>query len=386
MGADFGNPFFMEKRMRKLLLATSALVAFAGAAQAAESPIQVTLGGSVDFRAAMFQESEKLMAGVNTGRRGSDFNTGYELTVAAEGKAANGITYGASVNLDNDQARAADGQSVVMDNAYVWVAGTFGKVQMGDEHGASLLFVYAPTVGENQIDGYYTNFVDSTTLARFQPTYVSMTEDTTKVTYFTPKVGNANHKVQLGVSYVPNAEQGTTVSLYDDVKGYKNQTEVAAQYTGKFDALSVTVSPMMTTGQGEGDKNTVASRDYTTWGLGAQVAYAGFTVGGSYVDAGHMNTTTAQTDDQDVWTAGVRYGFDKVTVAANYMNGQGYYNTLVGADAYVEDFDAIGLGATYTWFPGLATAADAVFFDQDRAGTTSSNKGHVLMLSQKMSF
>jgi hypothetical protein len=59
---------------------------------------------------------------------------------------------------------------------------------------------------------------------------------------------------------------------------------------------------------------------------------------------------------------------------------------LSGASQYVEDFDAIGLGATYTWFPGLTTAADAVFFDQDVAGATPSNEGHVLMLSQKMSF
>ena len=47
--------------MRKILLATTALVAFAGAAQAAESPIQVTLGGSVDFRAALFNEADQVL-------------------------------------------------------------------------------------------------------------------------------------------------------------------------------------------------------------------------------------------------------------------------------------------------------------------------------------
>ena len=69
--------------MRKILLATSALVAFAGAAQAAESPIQVTLGGSVDFRAALFHESNASAAAGET-RRNSDFQTYYDLTIAAE--------------------------------------------------------------------------------------------------------------------------------------------------------------------------------------------------------------------------------------------------------------------------------------------------------------
>ena len=366
--------------MRKILLATTALVALAGAAQAAESPIQVTLGGSVDFRAALFQESEKVLAD----RRSSDFQTEYDLTIAAEGKAANGITYGALINLDNDQIRSA-GQEVVMDQAYVWMAGSFGKALLGDTHSAAELFVYAPTVGEGQIDGSYTNFTDATTLAPFQPIYIDNLEDNTKVTYYTPKVGNANHKVQLGVSYALNDEQGTTVSLYDGADGYKNMVTAAAQYTGTFSPVSVVVTPMMATGEGEGDKNVAGNRDYTVWGLGAQAMYAGFTVGGSYVDAGHLNTTSAQTDDQNVWNAGLKYEFDKVAMAANYMSGEGYY-PLSGTTQYVKDFDAIGLGATYTWFPGLTTAADAVFFDQDVAGATPSNEGHVLMLSQKMSF
>lgn len=376
--------------MRKILLASTALVAFAGAAQAAESPIQVTLGGSVDFRAAMFHESEKVMATGETGRRSGDFQSVYELTIAATGKAAGGIEYGALINLDNDQTRTANDQyGITTDMAYVWMSGAFGKVLMGDEHGASNLFVTAPSVGQGQLGGSYTNFTDGTTLARFQPTYISTTEDTTKVTYFTPKVGNADHKVQVGVSYAIESAQGTAASYYDDATGYENQIEAAAQYTGNFNPVSVSVSPMMAVGEGEGTKSTTNfSRDYTVWGLGADAKYAGFTLGTSYVDAGHMSTAPGQEEDQNVWTVGLKYGFDKVELAASYMDGEGYYNGLAGVvdSDYVKSFDAFGLGATYTWFPGLTTAADAVFFDQERKDATSDNDGHVLMLSQKMSF
>jgi len=370
--------------MRKILLASTALVAFAGAAQAAESPIQVTLGGSVDFRAALVNESTTDIAGGNPGtQRNGDFQTQYELTVAAEGKADSGIEYGALINLDNDISRAA--ATATMDMAYVWMSGSFGRVMLGDNHGATLLSIYAPTVGVDQIDGYYMDFTTNAGLAEVEPLYVNAAEDATKITYFTPKVGNDNHKVQVALSFAPSIEAGSAVTLYDATSGYKNQIEAVAKYTGQFDEVSVGLAPMVIVADGMGTKETAGTgtRDYTLWGVGGNVGYAGFTLGASYVDAGHANTATGENRHQDVFTVGLKYEFDKVELAANYLNGNGYY-TLAGARRYVEDYDAVGLGATYTWFPGMRTAADAVFFDQDTA--TNDNAGHVLMLSQKMSF
>ncbi|MDD3182935.1 MAG: porin [Alphaproteobacteria bacterium] len=372
--------------MRKILLATTALVAFAGAAQAAESPIQVTLGGSVDFRAALFHESNASAAAGRT-RNSGDFQTEYDLTIAAEGKGAGNIQYGALIDLNNDRDDATDSSTPTMQQAYVWMSGAFGKVLLGDEHGATDLFVYAPTVGEGQIDGSYTNFTDTSTLAQFQPIFFDATENATKATYYTPKVGNANHKIQLGASFAPSSDKGSDTALYNiNDGGYENVIEATAQYTGTFSPVSVVVSPMMITGEGS-TSGAQMNRDFTAWGVGAQAMYAGFTLGASYVDAGHYNTTkdNSQNDDQDVWNVGLKYEFDKVGVAANYMNGEGYQPTL-GAGTYVDDFSALGLGATYTWFPGLTTAADAVFFDQNRKDTGANNIGHVLMLSQKMTF
>ncbi len=368
--------------MRKILLATSALVAFAGAAQAAESPIQVTAGGYVDFRAALFHESEA----TNTGRRAGDFATEYGINFAAEGKAAGGIEYGAMITLNNRENTAND--QIRMDGAYIWMSGAFGKVLMGDEHGASDLFVIAPTVGEGQIDGEYL-FTDSNTLWELKPTVLDAKENHTKFTYYTPKVGNADHKVQLGVSYTPAYDEvGNDTALYHaNIANYRDVIEVGAQYTGKFAPVNVVVSPMMVFADGVDDgANTY--RDATVWGVGAQAMYAGFTLGGSYVDAGHFGTfkDLGENNDQNVWTVGLKYEFDKVAMAANYMQGQGYNQFVSGTNAYVDQYSAVGVGATYTWFPGLTSAADAVFFDQDRAGTAASNVGHVLMLSQKMAF
>lgn len=394
--------------MRKILLATTALVAFAGAAQAAESPIQVTVGGYVDFRAALFHEAEKpSFDGIVTGdRRHGDFATEYGLNIAAEGKAAGGIEYGSMITLNNRDNTSAD--QIRMDGAYVWMSGAFGKVLMGDEHGASDLFVMAPTVGEGQIDGDYSLFTDAFSLAQFKPAYIDTLENNTKFTYYTPKVGNANHKVQLGVSYTPGYnEVGNDAAIYRaEIDTYRDVVETAIQYTGNFSPVNVAVTPMMAFGEGE--SNSADLRDFTLWGIGAQAMYAGFTLGGSYVDAGHMGTTknTDETKNQNVWTVGLKYEFDKVALATNFMRGKGYYDLYNGTTTetttidgnvttitantaghvYVDRFSALGFGATYTWFPGLTTAADAVFFDQNREDNARNNIGHVLMLSQKMAF
>ncbi len=400
--------------MRKVLLATTALVAFAGAAQAAESPITINVGGYVDFRAA-------LMSGVNTSSTSShvgesarhgDFETEYRINMAAEGKAAHGIEYGAMVSLwngkgynSNTGADNAGGNQVREDQAYVWMSGNWGKVIFGDEHGASDLYTYAPTVGEGQIDGSYTNFTDQGQLRLMHPTYFDATENATKATYYTPKVGNANHKVQLGVSYTPNfTEQGEQTYLTNTqatANTYKNATEETVRYTGQFGSVGAVVAGIMATG--EGNDTTLSTsmtgatkvRDYFGWGLGSQLTYAGFTLGGGYTNAGHLGTVSGQEKEQDVWTAGLKYEMDKVAVAVNGLQGRGYNNGFdiagstanMGSYDYVRDYRAVGFGATYTWFPGMTTAADVVVYDQKRDDLPNDKiAGNVMMLSQKLAF
>ena len=120
----------------------------------------------------------------------------------AVGKASNGVQYGANIGLWNGpevgNLWTGGGSSVELNSAYVWMSGAFGKVLFGDEHGASDLFVYAPTIGEGQVDGRYQDFVSPFLVARFQPSGIDNTEHSTKITYYTPKVGNESNKLQLG--------------------------------------------------------------------------------------------------------------------------------------------------------------------------------------------
>ncbi len=193
--------------MRKILLATTALVGvvLAGAAQAAPaSPISLNVGGYDDFVAGFDNASQ--LPGVRG--NGKDFENEFKLSFDATGKASNGVEYGANIGLWNGAEVAnlwrGGANGVTLNSGYVWMSGAFGKALFGDEHGASDLFVYAPTVGEGQVDGRWRDFVDAHSVAFLQASGIDNTEHSTKITYYTPKVGNDNNKVQLGVSFIPN--------------------------------------------------------------------------------------------------------------------------------------------------------------------------------------
>jgi hypothetical protein len=409
-------------------------VALAGAAHAAPaptSPITLNVGGYVDFVAGFYHEAAGTVQ-PGTERTDRDFEDEFKVNFDAMGKASNGMQYGANVSLWNGPEATnlwrGNANGVEVNSAYVWTSGAFGKLLLGDEHGASDLFVYAPTVGEGQIDGRYMDFVSPLTLARFYASGIDNTEHSTNITYYTPKVGNDDHKVQLGITYEPSMyDYGSNVVKFDtanstlgnsrSVSPYQDVVKGALQYMGNLRPVNVAASAQIITGNssggalnattlGAGAPSAVGgtaqggrAMDFTAWGLGAQVGFGGFTVGGSYNDMGHYMATHGQNKAQDDWTIGGKYEFDKVAVGASYLNGEGYNNLfnssagIAGAPAtnvtqtnYVSNFTAYSVGAAYTWFPGLTSNIDGVLFNQDVRDQRDHNDGYVLLISQKMTF
>ena len=415
--------------MRKVLLATTALigVAFAGAAHAAApaSPISLNVGGYDDFVAGYQSGGGNTAAGNKNVH--DDFENEFKISFDALGKASNGVEYGANIALWNGaEANEAipwqgGGNGVTVNSAYVWLSGAFGKALFGDEHGASDLFVYAPTVGEGQIDGRYHDFTNASHIAFFMPSGFDNTEHSTKVTYYTPKVGNDISKVQLGISYAPQLydygqniikSAGVTTGGTNGVSPDQDIIKGVAQYTGNFKPVNVTASaewihggashtPLASTtfGQGLGTNGeglglTSDTKDFNSWGLGAQAAFNGVTLGGGYTSLGDYNTIAGQNKDQSSFNLGAKYEFDKVGVAASWIDGRGYDNILgtstdaaVGGNTnYVKSFNAYGAGATYTWFPGLTSNVDGVMYNQKVEDETGKQGGYTLLVSQRLAF
>ncbi len=395
--------------MRKILLATTALVGFAvaGAAQAATSPLNVTIGGSVDAVAGQFHESK---ASAPTSLRSShDFETLYALNFGVTGKAS-GFEYGGNLTLDNapDISDGFSGSNggISVTTADIFLSGAFGKVQLGDARGATDLALSTPTVGEGQVTGRYIDFLDTASFAKNLVVGVDGTDHSTNITYFTPKVGNDTNKVQAAVSFVPQFyNYGSSVVKYqgnnannstNGLSPYKDVLKGAVAYTGTFKPVTIGASAHIITGSADTTvtnnqawiANALAGkvRDFTAWGLDAQAAAEGFTLGVNYVDQGHYNTVGAQNKDQQQFGAGLKYEFSKVAVGVSYLGGEGYSNTLsVSGGNYVKEFNSYGAGGAYTWAPGLTTNLDGVLFDQKTEGNVK-NDGYVLLVSQKLAF
>jgi len=404
--------------IKKILLATTALVGFvaAGAAQAATSPLNVTVGGNVDFVAANFADQNHggPTAGTGFNSANRDFESVYGLNFSVAGKAGNGLEYGGNLGLSNaddisNNFGATAQTSPYMNAANVFMSGAFGKVVLGDSHGATDLVVGAPSVGEGQTTGRYVDFLATSQFAKTFVYGVDGTDHSTNVTYFTPKVGNDSNKVQLGVSYIPQFyNYGSSVVTYNSgavgnvntLSPYHDVVKGALSYTGKIAPVAVAASAHIITGSSDqtaansawtANAGAVPVQGFTAWGIGAQGALDGFTLGATYADNGHYNATNLQNKDQHQYGAGLKYEFSKVGVSANYLGGVGYDNLLTTAGGagstlnYVKDFNSYGLGGSYTWAPGLTSNVDGVLFDQ-RSEADVKNDGYVLLVSQKLAF
>ena len=111
--------------MKKILLATSALVGFAGVAAA-----EVKLTGYAEM-------------GIQGGNHGynTQFHNDIDVTFSLSGATDGGLEFGATIDLDelNGDAIPATGGGNAGPNendSSVWVSGSFGKVTMGDTDGA----------------------------------------------------------------------------------------------------------------------------------------------------------------------------------------------------------------------------------------------------------
>ncbi|CAM5314434.1 porin [Frigidibacter albus] len=104
--------------MKKLLLASTALIGFAGVA-AAEVAIEGT--AEMGFTGGDLKETQ--------------FHNSYTINFKMSGETDTGLSFGATYRLDADGS-SEENQNPVGDNGTVWISGAFGKLTLGDTNGA----------------------------------------------------------------------------------------------------------------------------------------------------------------------------------------------------------------------------------------------------------
>lgn len=387
--------------MNRILLAGSAVVALAlGTGSAfAQSKFEVRMGGDAVFEAAATSQDR------DTNRRSVDFVDRVRLNTVATGKADNGLQYGVRLRL-RSMGGSGGSNTVDSDRAYIFVSGGFGQVKMGttDSLNDDIIPGWAGTTPYGwQTTTLFLNFLGALHASGGNATSINTTlmaqtltdnSNASKVVYFSPKFSG----FQVGGSYTPNSSSsGYNIDRSETAtSGYQDIWEIGANYDNTFSGVGLKLIAGYMGGQAK-DAATTAREDLSALQVGGKISYAGFSIGGNYInkwDSG-LAKSYQNKDDQEIWSAGLEYVAGPVTIGGAYVHGKGNigtYGTATttsgGVTRYTGSVEQSvwQLGALYTVAPGLLVGAEYNYIDADAPGTVNDDKANVFMLRSAVVF
>lgn len=414
--------------MKKLLLASTALLAgSAFAAQAAE-PVKLSVGGFLQGQVIiMDQDKVANAAGAVTEAANVDTQSFGQINFKGSTKLDNGIGVDVAVETlatqwaDSRNASGANGSRGNGNNgnvrrAYLALTSSFGQIILGQREDYGFITANsAPDVGWGVQDGdwgnvfnlpagYYANWTTNNSR------YNARTE---KITLITPTFAGFS----AGFTYTPDINQGNTgnLAIASDTDTVANaavggslinrsafagdQYQVGATYTNKFGDVGVKANVAVS-------QFDVANM--TTYQGGLQVTYAGFAVGGSIFnrDVGKSErvytSTGAVYNGRGLMRAGTNFDVGASYTTGPYAVSLGYFQDkskgLAGATADNAN-SLLGLGAAgktqvyslagkYAMGPGVDFRTSFYYADLDSNRTTqySENKGFAVISGVRVTF
>ena len=230
--------------MKRILLTGTALATGMLFAPVAQAQITVSLGGYTEFFAGFYDDDLP-------GRTNREFELETEIVVRADGKADNGLLYGAKIELQNSTGGAGT-TGVGTDEASVYLGGTWGRLELGDFDGAAdTMKIYAPR-GRYRADRRRLHFpVNRYRAFGSQPAFgihIPNSDDASKIMYLTPRFAG----FQAGVSYTPESgSEAQNVVAFKNTNGYKDWIEGGVNYTGDFSGFSVALGATVSSATGK---------------------------------------------------------------------------------------------------------------------------------------
>lgn len=387
--------------MKKWLLGTSALIGAVAVASSAQAQLEVTLGGELDFRAAHRSQDNPAAS-----TRSTVFTNDTEIHLGVEGKADNGLVYGAVVELNADEsadggANAADVDGGNSDKTYIFIESDLGRVEMGANVGPTkTLKVDASTIAagaggiDNDFDEYINNgatnlkagtgaFGGTGTANSYIYTpdllvdSLEATEDANKITYYTPRVAG----VQFGISYAPDlSDTGTIGAASGDTatNDYEEVFQTGLNFTGDLDGVGVQASATYERAELEA-VSAGAANDLEAYAIGVGVDLEGIQLAGSYGDIGD---SLGDATDGTFYTLGAAFGSGPLNASITYLSSE--YEEGVGIE---NEFDNLVFGVDYQLAPGLTPYVDVSFFEaEDGNAAANNNEGTVIFLGTALNF
>jgi hypothetical protein len=386
------------------LLAATALVApLSAKAQTAPS---VQIGGFLLTSILWTQDDADKAGGPPRGvnqagtaaRSRTDFRNEVEIHLIVTAKAANGLAYGAVIELQNDNFGGGSGSGIDVDEAFVFVSSPrFGTLRFGEEDAAAgLLQVRAPSITGFGADGAWDNTILRTaTGSEGSPVLMNAINDhndATKIVYLSPQFAGFD----FGLSYAPVAAEGDrpfTGRMVDtlgaggaaisasvtqrDRTGLTNEISGALRYRGSVGGVGVAASVVGLTADAaansvDADTGAVTTavsngrtrRDITVMSLGLSLSAWGFTLGGEYTRGDYASivgrqplANNADGTDRDASVHllfGLTYRVGSTSLGA-YLGQAEQDNGRTARGVAIADRrqTAWGLGIAYALAPGL---------------------------------
>ncbi|MEM8751579.1 MAG: porin [Pseudomonadota bacterium] len=320
--------------MKKLLFATSAIVAAAGMTSAANAAEWET-GVSGYYYLGLALSDNGTQDGLGVLRDGEIHFNG-RLT------ADNGITFRARVELESNTSVDQ------IDENWGSVSGSFGTILIGSNDDAvynnHVGVIYAPGARV----GYYDEFNIVTQAAPYNRPGVGI--DAIGIHYTTPeffgfKAYGSYHPDALGSDGLGDSN----VPVFNGVDLYA----VGASYTGDFGDFGFGVSGGYTDIESTAELITI----------GANVSFAGFTLAGTYQ---HENVDGA--DNADEFAVGLQYATGPWTVAGGYAHASD--DQFFGGEE-----DQITGWVTYAAAPGVLFTVGLEYADQPSGDAPGMDAG-----------
>lgn len=328
--------------MRKVLLATTALVAVTGVASA-----DVSISA---YSEAHYTEISDDQTTAVDGSISMSQNIYFSFSESAD----NGLSFGLDVEMMVDGT--SDGTDVNTEESKAYVSGDFGTIVMGSEDAADVLM----RVGHNNGMGNTASGGDAFAAFDYKngdavsaPTGVQAgNNDAAKIIYKSPSLA--------GFSFAASWDDGGTG---------ESDTAIGVKYATEMNGVGVTI--------GAGVYDSGESTDT------AEKANAGIALSMGDLSVGYNQSSkkTGTTVDYQATQVGVRYALnDDVTIGGGYTKGD---DDISNGD----EVEIVELGVEYSIAPGLGFNLGYGSFEvTDSDNTTNNNDGSYMTASIAMSF
>jgi len=324
--------------MKKVLFATTALVATAGIASA-----EVSLSGSAEMGIFGGSYGGTLQTAQDPN---TQFHTDIDVTFTMSGLTDNGLVFGATVDLDENAAFNPATQG----GETIFLSGNFGTITMGDTDGAFDWAMSEVPVGAGSLNDASTIHAGFDANGGFDGVYDG------QILRYDHSIGGFGFAISVelddadGTAHIVNLPIGATALTPNAAgTGPVGSTPVAFAATDSADPI-IGLGLTYTANLGGTDVNF--GLGYQTMGITVGATNAdpsiigvsvGTTVSGIALGLNYSNTDydIAGISDQTHVGIGASYTMDAITVGVNY----GRYQDRYGASGF--DADGFGISAGY---------------------------------------